>query len=74
MLGLLTLWNSFRNKEEWKWYGNYTLITFGLALFFGLGTAVLGADMRGLIERLVSTTLGLYFFIIALKVYRSSVN
>lgn len=73
MLGLLSLWRTFRNNEAWKRYANYTLITLGLSLVFGLGTVVLGSDMKGLIERLVASTLGQYFFfVIALKVYNSS--
>ncbi len=45
-------------------------ITNARALVFGLGTVVLGSDMKGLTERLVSVTLGQYFFVLALKVYR----
>lgn len=73
ILGLLAMWGRLRKADGWKGYGRYTLITLIFTLIFGLLAATpIGSEMLGLTERLVATSMGQYFFVIGLKVYRTS--
>lgn len=73
IIGLLGMWLRLRKASGWSGYGKYTLITLGFTLIFGMLVAVpIGFEIMGLTERLVATTMGQYFFVIGLKVYRTS--
>ncbi len=73
IIGLLGMWLRLRKASGWSGYGTYTLITLGFTLIFGMLAAVpIGFEIMGLTERLVATTMGQYFFVIGLKVYRTS--
>ena len=73
MGGMVAMWLGLRKVDEWKGYDTYSLITFIFSLVFGLVAAIsMGSEIMGLTERLVVTTIGQYFFIIALKTYRTS--
>ena len=73
MFGMLAMWRRLKKVDEWKGYDTYSLITFIFAFIFGLVAAItIGSEIMGLTERLVVTSIGQYFFVIALKVYRTS--
>jgi len=73
ILGLLAMWRRLKKVDEWKGYDTYTLITLIFTLIFGLLAAIpIGSEILGLTERLVATSMGQYFFVIGLKVYRTS--
>jgi len=73
IVGLLAMWRRVKNVDRWKGYDIYTLITLIFLLIFGLLAAIpIGFEIMGLTERLVATTMGQYFVVIGLKVYRTS--
>lgn len=73
MFGMLAMWRRLRKVEEWREYGTYSLITFIVSLVLGLVAArTVGTKIMGLTERLVVSSVGQYFFVIALKAYRTS--
>jgi len=72
MFGMLAMWRRLKKVDGWKGYDTYSLITFIFTLIFGLAAIALGSEMKGLTERLAATAIGQYFFVIALKVYRTS--
>jgi len=73
ILGFLAMWGRLRKADGWKGYDTYTLITLIVTLIFGLLAAIpIGIEIMGLTERLVATSMGQYFFVVGLKVYRTS--
>lgn len=73
IIGLLGMWYRLRKTKGWSGYGRYTLITLVFTLIFGMLAAIpTGFEIMGLTERLVATTMGQYFFVIGLKIYRNS--
>ncbi len=73
MGGMVAMWRGLRNVDEWKGYDTYSLISFIFTLVFGLVAAIfIGSEIMGLAERLVIVSTGQYFFIIALKTFRTS--
>jgi len=73
ILGMLAMWRRLKKVDGWEGYDTYTLITLIFTFVFGLLAAIpIGIEIMGLTERLVATSLGQYFFVIGLKVYRTS--
>ena len=73
MFGMLAMWRQLKKVDEWKGYDTYSLITFIVTFAFGLVAAnTVTSEIMGLTERLVVCSIGQYFFVIALKTYRTS--
>ena len=73
MGGMLAMFIGLRKVEEWKGYHIFSLVIFVLTVGLGLLAAMtMGSEIMGLTERLVVTTIGVYFFVIALKTYRTA--
>lgn len=73
MFGMLAMWRQLKKVDEWKGYDTYLLITFIITFVLGLVAASsIGSEIMGLTERLVVCSIGQYFFVIALKTYRTS--
>jgi len=67
------MWRQLKKVDEWKGYDTYSLITFIVTFAFGLVAAnTVTSEIMGLTERLVVCSIGQYFFVIALKTYRTS--
>jgi len=71
--GMIAMWRGLRNVDEWKGYDIYSLITLILSLIFTVILIIaVGSEIMGLAERLVATTAGQYFIVLALKTFISS--
>ena len=73
MAGILAMWRRLRKVNEWRGYGTYSLVTFIVTFALALvAVRTIGTEIMGFTERLVASSVGQYFFVIALKAYRTS--
>jgi hypothetical protein len=73
MVGMVAMWLRFMGADGWAGFSQYTLATFVVTLATGLfAVRTAGSEIMGLTERLVVTANVQYFFVLALKVYLST--
>jgi hypothetical protein len=73
MVVMIAFWRRLKKLEEWKIYGNITLITFIIVLFTGLMLPMtLDTPIMGLVERISVCSIELFYFILALGAYRNN--
>lgn len=73
MVGMVAMWLRFMGADGWAGFSQYTLATFVVTLVTGLiAVRTAGSEIMGLTERLVVTANVQYFFVLALKVFLST--
>ena len=73
MIGMVAMWFRFMDADGWAGFGWYTLASLRVPLVTGLiAIRTAGSEIMGLTERLVVTANVQYFFVLALKVYLST--
>ena len=72
MVGMVAMWRSVKKLPEWNGYARYTIVTFiAMLATYGIAMYFIGTPFMGLTERFVAIVPSQYFFMTAMKVYKT---
>lgn len=73
LIAYLAFWRRLKGDSLWAGYDRYTLITFILAIIFGVGSVIFAnSPYIGLLERLSAVVIAQWIIVMSIKLFRLS--